>query len=73
MDAVDIKLNVEFEKAEMEQLVVIGLLCSHPDPVARPKMRQVVKLLKLEDRVPNLPLEIHTYTIEYDPIILDLQ
>ena len=32
-----------------------------------------VKLLTLEDQVPNLPREIHTYIIMYHPIILDLQ
>ena len=47
LDVADIKLNVEFEKVEMEYLVGIGLWCSHPDPTARPKMRQVVKLLNL--------------------------
>ena len=56
----DIKLNGEFEneKAEMEQLVGIGLWCFHLDLATRPKMRQVVKLLKLEDKVPNLPIKI---------------
>ena len=49
LDAIDIKLNGDFEKAKMEQLVGIGLWCSHSDPTTRPKMRQVVKLLKLED------------------------
>lgn len=73
LDLSNIMLNEEFEKVEMEQLVGIGLWCSHPDLATRPKMRQVVKLLKLEDRVPNLTLEIHTYTIEYHLIILSLQ
>ncbi|XP_057832260.2 L-type lectin-domain containing receptor kinase IX.1-like [Cryptomeria japonica] len=58
LEAADEKLNGEHEGAEMEQLIGIGLWCSHPDPLARPKIRQVVKLLKLEDRVPNLPQEI---------------
>ncbi|XP_057832276.2 L-type lectin-domain containing receptor kinase IX.2-like [Cryptomeria japonica] len=64
LEAADEKLNEEYERLEMEQLIGIGLWCSHPDPVARPKMRQVVKSLKLEDRVPNLPPEIPvpTYT-----------
>ncbi|GLJ29196.1 hypothetical protein SUGI_0575850 [Cryptomeria japonica] len=64
LEAADEKLNGEYERSEMEQLIGIGLWCSHPDQVARPKMRQVVKSLKVEDRVPNLPPEIPvpTYT-----------
>ncbi|GLJ29198.1 hypothetical protein SUGI_0575890 [Cryptomeria japonica] len=58
LDAADEKLNGEFEKAEMEQLTAIGLWWSHPDPTARPKMTQVVKLLKMEGQMPNLPREI---------------
>ncbi|CAI0407472.1 unnamed protein product [Linum tenue] len=33
------------EDQEVERVVRLGLVCAHPDPSARPTMRQVVKLL----------------------------
>ncbi|CAL1372782.1 unnamed protein product [Linum trigynum] len=33
------------EDEEVERVVRLGLVCAHPDPSARPTMRQVVKLL----------------------------
>lgn len=58
LEAADARLDGEFDKAGMEQLVGIGLWCSHPDPAERPKMSQVVKLLKMEAQVPQLPLAL---------------
>ncbi|KAH9304303.1 hypothetical protein KI387_008707 [Taxus chinensis] len=58
LEAADMKLNGEFERVEMEQLIVAGLWCSHPDATSRPKMRQVLKLLNFEATPPHLPQEI---------------
>ncbi|KAH9304327.1 hypothetical protein KI387_008731 [Taxus chinensis] len=58
LEAADMRLNGEFEKLEMEQLIVVGLWCSHPDAASRPKMRQVLKLLNFEVTAPHLPPEI---------------
>ncbi|XP_057832275.2 L-type lectin-domain containing receptor kinase IX.1 [Cryptomeria japonica] len=65
LEAADGRFDGEFEKTEMEQLMGIGLWCSHPDPAERPKITQVVKLLKLEDQVPQLPpaLPVPTYAV----------
>ncbi|KAH9303761.1 hypothetical protein KI387_008165 [Taxus chinensis] len=54
-DAADSGLNGEFNRAEMEMLMVIGLWCSHPDPSTRPRIRQVLQLLNFEIPMPNLP------------------
>ncbi|GLJ28271.1 hypothetical protein SUGI_0555630 [Cryptomeria japonica] len=51
----DVRLNGNFEKEEMERLMVVGLWCSHPDPASRPKIRQVVRLLNFEIAAPILP------------------
>ncbi|XP_022544584.2 probable L-type lectin-domain containing receptor kinase VII.2 [Brassica napus] len=41
-----LKLRGRFEVKEVEMALRIGLLCVHPDPRVRPKMRQVVHILE---------------------------
>lgn len=41
-----IKARGRFETEEVEMALRIGLLCVHPDPRVRPKMRQVVQILE---------------------------
>lgn len=36
----------EFDEEEVEKVLQLGLLCAHPDPSARPTMRQVVKFFE---------------------------
>ncbi|KAJ6792351.1 L-type lectin-domain containing receptor kinase IX.1-like [Iris pallida] len=55
LDAADKRLNNEFDTKEMEMLMVAGLWCAHPDHHARPSIRQVINVLKLEAPLPNLP------------------
>ncbi|KAK6133449.1 hypothetical protein DH2020_032817 [Rehmannia glutinosa] len=46
--AVDPRLRARWEMngEEVERVIHLGLLCAHPDPKARPTMRQVVKLFE---------------------------
>ncbi|CAL9002591.1 unnamed protein product [Prunus brigantina] len=44
--ATDRKLGTEFIAEEMELVLKLGLLCSHTEPTARPRMRQVVQYLE---------------------------
>ncbi|KAG2319354.1 hypothetical protein Bca52824_012567 [Brassica carinata] len=48
VDGLDERLKVRgrFEIKEVEMVMRIGLLCVHPDPRVRPKMRQVVHILE---------------------------
>jgi serine/threonine protein kinase len=56
MSAVDPRLpRGQFPLAKVAILLNVGLLCSHPDPAARPSMRQVVRVLKSEDPCPAVP------------------
>lgn len=55
LDAADPKLGDRFDVEEMEKVLVLGLLCSHPNPSARPTMRQVVQMLAGDTPVPPLP------------------
>ncbi|XP_057856929.1 L-type lectin-domain containing receptor kinase IX.1 [Cryptomeria japonica] len=55
LDAADAGLNGEFNREELEQLMLIGLWCSYPDHAVRPKMRQVLQILNFEAPLPHLP------------------
>ncbi|CAM6122013.1 unnamed protein product [Calypogeia fissa] len=39
----------------MEVLLCIGLLCSHPNPLARPSMKQIARILAGEAPLPSVP------------------
>eukprot|EP00250_Pteridium_aquilinum_P005588 c15659_g1_i2 orf=189-2375(-) len=56
LEACDKRLNRDFDEDEMVRLLQIGLLCSHPDPEARPTMRQVLQILTGEAIMPPVPL-----------------
>ncbi|KAJ6843906.1 L-type lectin-domain containing receptor kinase IV.2-like [Iris pallida] len=44
-----------FPVGEMETVLKLGLLCSHPSPDARPTMRQVMHFLDGDSAMPDLP------------------
>ncbi|KAJ6828186.1 L-type lectin-domain containing receptor kinase IV.1-like [Iris pallida] len=50
----DRRLRGEFPVAEMELVLKLGLLCSHPMPAARPGMRQVMQFLDGDAAFPEL-------------------
>ncbi|PQQ08532.1 L-type lectin-domain containing receptor kinase IV.1-like [Prunus yedoensis var. nudiflora] len=45
LEATDRKLGTEFIDQEVELVLKLGLWCSHKEPTARPRMRQVVQYL----------------------------
>ncbi|KAH7513232.1 hypothetical protein FEM48_Zijuj12G0174700 [Ziziphus jujuba var. spinosa] len=55
LTAADSRLEGEFEEGEMRKILLVGLACSHPDPLARPTMRNVVQMLVGEAEVPLVP------------------
>ncbi|XP_030958859.1 L-type lectin-domain containing receptor kinase IX.1-like [Quercus lobata] len=55
LEAVDKGLGMEFDKEQIESLMVVGLWCCHPDPTIRPSIRQVIHVLNFEAPLPNLP------------------
>ena len=55
LEAVDKGLSMEFDKGQIESLMVVGLWCCHPDPTSRPSIRQVIYVLNFESRLPNFP------------------
>ncbi|CAL9056896.1 unnamed protein product [Musa banksii] len=56
LDAVDRRLDGEFEEGEMRRALLVGLACSSPDPMTRPGMRNVVQMLSGEADPPFVPV-----------------
>ncbi|OIW02638.1 hypothetical protein TanjilG_24089 [Lupinus angustifolius] len=52
LTAADQRLEGQFDEEEMRRLLLVGLACSHPDPLARPTMRSVFQMLVGEAEVP---------------------
>ncbi|KAJ0986440.1 hypothetical protein J5N97_004796 [Dioscorea zingiberensis] len=52
----DPKLGTDFVMQELELVLKIGLICSHPSPAARPSMRQVVQYLHGDLPLPKLSI-----------------
>ncbi|XP_026390015.1 L-type lectin-domain containing receptor kinase IX.1-like [Papaver somniferum] len=55
IEAADERLNMNFNKQEMERLLVLGLWCTLLDPSTRPSTRQVMNSLNFGSPLPNLP------------------
>ncbi|KAI3435347.1 ATPase_AAA_core domain-containing protein [Psidium guajava] len=46
LEARDPNLGIDFEAKDVELVLKLGLICSHSEPTARPRMRQVVQYLE---------------------------
>ncbi|XP_031131584.1 L-type lectin-domain containing receptor kinase IX.1-like [Ipomoea triloba] len=66
MEAADPKLCGNFDEQEMEQLMMIGLWCAHPDSNYRPKISQALHGLQFQVQVPTLPPEMPDYSTSYN-------
>ncbi|GJM99038.1 hypothetical protein PR202_ga16099 [Eleusine coracana subsp. coracana] len=66
LDAADARLNREFNRGEMERLLLVGLWGAHPDYRQRPSIREAVKSLNFTAiPMPNIPLRRPTTTKEH--------
>nr|GMD36675.1 L-type lectin-domain containing receptor kinase VIII.1 [Ipomoea batatas] len=66
LGAADSRLNGEYDEGEMTRVLMVGLACSHPDPMARPTMRGVVQMLVGETEVSLLPRAKLAMALEND-------
>ncbi|KAH0737285.1 hypothetical protein KY290_035990 [Solanum tuberosum] len=73
LSAVDSKLNLEFDEKEMTRVLLVGLACSHPDPIARPTMRGVVQMLVGEAEVPIVPRAKPSMSFSTSHLLMTLQ
>ncbi|KAG8092930.1 hypothetical protein GUJ93_ZPchr0012g21166 [Zizania palustris] len=62
LGAADARLKSEFDAAEMEHVLVVGLWCAHPDRGLRPSIRQAVSVLRFEAPLPSLPAKMPVAT-----------
>ncbi|CAK9178069.1 unnamed protein product, partial [Ilex paraguariensis] len=53
LEAVDSKLSTDFDEQEIEQLMIVGLWCAHPDPNILPSIMQAIHVLNFEAPVPT--------------------
>nr|POE46388.1 putative l-type lectin-domain containing receptor kinase s.5 [Quercus suber] len=61
LDAVDSRLNMEFDEERMSCMLVLALLCCHPNPHQRPSMKTVLQVLTGEAPPPLVPTEIPAF------------
>ncbi|KAJ6424518.1 hypothetical protein OIU84_025321 [Salix udensis] len=55
IEAVDPRLCGEFNKTQVERLMIVGLSCAHPDEYLRPSIRQSLHVLNFDAPLPILP------------------
>uniref|UniRef100_A0A0D3HU74 non-specific serine/threonine protein kinase n=1 Tax=Oryza barthii TaxID=65489 RepID=A0A0D3HU74_9ORYZ len=59
LDAVDQRLNGEFNQQQMERVIVMGLCCSHQDPIQRSSIVQAMDVLRSADAELPVPPAAH--------------
>ncbi|KAJ4702727.1 Lectin-receptor kinase [Melia azedarach] len=57
LESSDPRLEGLYAEEQMELVLKLGLFCSHPNPAARPSMRQVMQYLDGEVTLPDIPPE----------------
>ncbi|XAR69053.1 Non-specific serine/threonine protein kinase [Bertholletia excelsa] len=73
MAAADPRLAGEYDEGEMMRVLLVGLACSHPDPMARPSMRGVVQMLVGESEVPIVPRAKPSASLSTSHLLMSLQ
>ncbi|XP_022935439.1 L-type lectin-domain containing receptor kinase VIII.1-like [Cucurbita moschata] len=71
--AADGRLGGEFEESEMRKVLLVGLACSHPDPMTRPTMRGVVQMLIGDSEIPIVPRSKPSTSFSTAHLLLTLQ
>ncbi|XP_028797284.1 L-type lectin-domain containing receptor kinase IX.1-like [Neltuma alba] len=56
LEAVDPRLQGDFDHDQIKCLMIVGLWCAHPDHNHRPSIRQAMNVLNFEVPFPSLPL-----------------
>uniref|UniRef100_A0A0D9X3Z4 non-specific serine/threonine protein kinase n=1 Tax=Leersia perrieri TaxID=77586 RepID=A0A0D9X3Z4_9ORYZ len=54
----DERLNNDYNEAEMERVIVVGLWCAHPDPSMRPSIKTAMAVLQSSGHLPVLPAKM---------------
>ncbi|KAM7275032.1 hypothetical protein ACFE04_016898 [Oxalis oulophora] len=56
--AIDNKLNTNYDRNQVERLLIVGLWCAYPDFTKRPSIRQAIQVIKFEAEMPDLPTKM---------------
>ncbi|KAJ4776499.1 L-type lectin-domain containing receptor kinase IX.1 [Rhynchospora pubera] len=69
VEAVDSRLNGDFNRDEAECFMVVGLWCAHPEKSLRPSIKQAMSVLQFQAPLPILPpkMPVPIYAIPADP------
>ncbi|PHT37055.1 hypothetical protein CQW23_24755 [Capsicum baccatum] len=57
IDAIDVRLDRDFDEEQAECVLILGLACCHPNPYERPSMKTALQILTGESVLPNIPTE----------------
>ncbi|RDX70153.1 L-type lectin-domain containing receptor kinase IX.1, partial [Mucuna pruriens] len=68
LEAVDPRLDGDFEEEQIKCLMIVGLWCAHPDYNNRPSIRQAIQVLNFEAPLPNLPSSLPVPTFLVGPL-----
>lgn len=55
LDGADTMLREEFDAEEMERVLMVGMVCAHPDCEKRPRVKEAVRIIRGEAPLPVLP------------------
>jgi Legume lectin domain/Protein tyrosine and serine/threonine kinase len=76
VEVVDPNMRGSFDAEEAKLVLKLGLLCSHPEPMERPSMRQVVQFLDGSAQLPDLSMEtvggsigVTSYDVSFDDFV----
>ncbi|XP_010496078.1 PREDICTED: L-type lectin-domain containing receptor kinase S.6-like [Camelina sativa] len=56
LDGADIMLREEFDAEEMERVLIVGMVCAHPDCEKRQRVKEAVRIIRGETPSPVLPV-----------------
>ncbi|XP_068636561.1 L-type lectin-domain containing receptor kinase VIII.1-like [Aristolochia californica] len=73
LEAADSRLAGEYEEGEMRRVLLVGLICSHPDPNQRPSMRNVVQMLGGEAALPYVPISKPCLSFDTASLLMSLE
>ncbi|KAB8088599.1 hypothetical protein EE612_013248 [Oryza sativa] len=71
LEAVDQRLAGEFDEAEAERLLLLGLACSHPNPGERPRTQAILQILTGAAPPPHVPPSKPAFMWPAMPVALD--
>ncbi|XP_016489150.1 putative L-type lectin-domain containing receptor kinase S.5 isoform X1 [Nicotiana tabacum] len=57
VDAIDVRLDRDFDEGQAECVLILGLACCHPNPYERPSMKTALQILTGESVLPIIPAE----------------